>query len=176
MLAALAQTLRTAVDIENGFVDLRSCLAVADALDSAARLGLGAAKLPRPEATRSARARAHPAPRAGDADALRDKVETALELRKIFGLRTIRQGYCLSRLLMQPGTLIFHKEMSSFIDCSYEGVKVYLSQVRSSLAKAGFADAIINVHGKGYYMPAEVAQSLEAHMRTFLSNPRDNPD
>jgi len=166
MLVALAQKIRAAVNMEKGVIDLRACLGVADSLEFAARLGdrssgSGHAKCDCPQVAID-----RPTNLGTD-----EKFEAALDLLRIFEFPSIRHGYCLNCFLAAPGILVRYEEVRNRIGCTHLGVKVYVSHVRGQLAAMGFESAIVNVRGKGYYMPPEIETAMNAHIRSFQGVP-----
>lgn len=162
-LAALARKMRSAVDLNQGVIDIRACLEVAALLEAMVE------RLPGIEGRYLAETYPAQIAKISDSDALAaEGIPTlAEELKHIFAFRSSRESHCLRMFLADPGELFLHAEIARRIRCTPNAVKVYISHMRKSLIGVGIDKPIINVYGKGYYMPVGAGRRIGRLIRDY---------
>lgn len=146
-LAVLATRLKQAIDPAQGFVDLDTCIDIAEALS---RIGLNAGLDVAPM----------PIDTPADLTMIGAKVEDAHQIRMAFSL----SNGCIPELLLQfinqPGQPLTAEVLSSSLGINQNSLKVYMCQLRKELRENNFENAITTVRNGGYFMSAHVASQI----------------
>lgn len=163
MIATLARKIRSAVNLQEGLIDLRAFSEVVRLLETLVE------GLPGNDRPYHAGFGSYQSANGFGSGAFlpQESPIFAAELKHIFAFRSPKESLCLLMFLGDPGEILTHDHIAKRIRCTSSSVKVYISHMRKSLIAVGMEEPIINVHGRGYYMPVQTGQRVGEFIRDY---------